>query len=52
MVATLLSAAAQADGYRLGAAYNADLLSNVFGGNETGSRYLDNFDLALEVDVA
>lgn len=40
-----------AEGYQFEAAYTADVLSNVSGGIETGSRYLDNLDLTLEVDI-
>lgn len=50
--ALLYAPAALADGYAFEAAYTADLLRNAGGGIRTGSRYLDNLDLMLEVDVA
>lgn len=40
-----------AQAYAFDAVYTADVLSNVAGGIETGTRYLDNLDLTLEVDV-
>ncbi len=48
----LLPAAADAQresGFELEIAYTADLVSNVSGGLETGTRYLDNFDAMLTV---
>ena len=52
LVAALgIASAASAEGYRFEAAYTADVLSNVRGGLETGSRYLDNLDLTLGIDV-
>lgn len=41
-----------AGGYAFEAVYTADLLRNAAGGIRTGSRYLDNLDLTLEVDLA
>jgi len=52
MFASLASGFAHADSYDFAAEYTADLLSNVSGGIETGSRYLDNLDLTLEINVA
>lgn len=40
------------EGWTFGAAYTGDILSNVAGGIRNGTRYLDNLDLMLEVDVA
>lgn len=50
--ASLVGAAAYADGYQFNARYTVDLLSNTSGGIMTGTRYLDNLDLMLEIDVA
>jgi len=41
-----------ANGYEFSAEYTADILNVVSGGLATGSEYLDNLDLELEVDVA
>lgn len=50
---TPVAAAADiSDGYHFEAAYTGEVLSNVSGGLDTGTRYLDNLDLMLEVDVA
>lgn len=44
---------AHADGgWKLDAVYTGEILSNVSGGIRTGTRYLDNLDLMLEVDLA
>lgn len=56
-LATLLAAAVGAgaraeeeSAIRFEAAYTADLLSNLHGGVETGTRYLDNLELGLELE--
>jgi len=41
-----------ANGYEFSAEYTADILAVVSGGLSTGSDYLDNLDLELEVDLA
>lgn len=46
------AAAGASDGYRFEAVYTADVLGNLSGGIDTGTRYLDNLDLTLEIDVA
>lgn len=45
------SAAFEGDGYLFEAIYTGEVLSNVSGGLETGTEYLDNLDLMLELDV-
>ena len=50
--ALFLAAIAQADGYRFGVTYTGDVLRNMSGGIRTGTGFLDNLDLTLEVDVA
>lgn len=47
-----LCSPSQAEGYRFDAVYTGEVFSNVSGGIETGTRYLDNLDLKLEVDIA
>ncbi len=42
--------AEESDALSVNAVYTADLLSNLDGGIETGTRYLDNLDLQLEID--
>jgi hypothetical protein len=37
--------------YAFEASYTGDVLVNASGGIETGTRYLDNLDLKLEVDL-
>lgn len=39
------------DGYQFEAVYTGEMLFNVAGGIEAGSRYLDNLDLTLQVDT-
>lgn len=41
-----------ADGFEFSAAYTADILTVASGGLSTGTEYLDNLDLELDVDVA
>ncbi len=41
-----------ADGYQFEAAYTGEFLSNVSGGISTGSVYLDNLNMTLDVDVS
>ena len=41
-----------ADDYEFEAVYTGDVLSNVSGGIASGTRYLDNLDLNIKVDVA
>ncbi|MDE0817237.1 MAG: carbohydrate porin [Pirellulaceae bacterium] len=41
-----------AEGYQFEAVYTGEILSNVSGGIKSGSRYLDNLDLTLDVDIA
>lgn len=41
-----------ASDYEFEAVYTGDILRNVSGGIESGTRYLDNLDLKLEIDVA
>lgn len=40
-----------ADAWELDATYTADVVGNLSGGLETGTRYLDNLDLTLEIDL-
>ena len=51
-LALLLVFAASAAGAEITAEYTGDVLSNMSGGLETGTRYLDKFDLAVRVDSA
>jgi porin len=44
--------ASLANSYEFEVVYSGDVLTNSSGGIETGTRYLDNLDLNLEVDVA
>lgn len=44
--------AADEAGYEIGASYTADILSNVSGGIDSGTQYLDNLDVTLEIDVS
>ncbi|HEX7061203.1 MAG TPA: carbohydrate porin [Woeseiaceae bacterium] len=49
----LAASQAHADsGWQFDAVYTGEVLSNVSGGIRTGTRYLDNLDLMLEVDLA
>lgn len=50
----LLSAAGtvMADGYELEAVYTGEISNNVAGGTSRGSRYLDNLDLMLSLDLS
>ena len=48
----LLSSASLASSYELEAVYAGHVLTNLSGGLQRGSRYLDNLDLILEIDVA
>ena len=41
-----------AEGYQFEAVYTGEIWSNVSGGIKSGSRYLDNLDLILDVDIA
>jgi porin len=41
-----------AGGYEFEVVYSGDVLTNSSGGIETGTRYLDNLDLNIEIDVA
>jgi porin len=52
LLALAASPAAQADddGYAVSAVYTGEAWRNLRGGVETGSRYLDNLDLSLEID--
>ena len=52
VVCVALPPSVVADGYNFRAAYTADLVANLSGGLLTGTRYLDNLDLTLEVDIA
>lgn len=45
------AAAAEESAARFDIRYIADVMSNLSGGLETGSRYMDNLDLSLEVDA-
>lgn len=47
----LCTAPFAAEAYELEAGYTADVVSNVSGGLEAGTRYLDNLDLMLEIDL-
>lgn len=47
-----LSQSALAFDYDLEVVYTGDVLSNVSGGVQTGTRYMDNLDVILETDVA
>lgn len=51
LAACVLCAPACADAWQFDAAYTADILSNVSGGLDTGTRHLDNVDLQLELDL-
>jgi porin len=48
----LLSSTSFASGFEFSVEYTADHLSVVSGGLSTGTEYLDNLDLELEIDVA
>lgn len=48
----LLGAEVGAHTYNFEAVYTGDVASNLSGGLETGSRYLDNLDVMLEIDLA
>ena len=48
----LLGPTSFATGLELSAEYTADILRVVSGGLSTGSEYLDNLDVSLEIDVA
>jgi porin len=47
----LVFSASYASSYEFELVYFGDVLTNVSGGIETGTRYLDNLDLTLEIDV-
>lgn len=51
-VPLFLSSTGLASGFEFSAEYTADVLSVVSGGLSSGTEYLDNLDLELEVDVA
>jgi porin len=48
----LLGSTSFASGFEFSAEYKADILSVVSGGLSTGTEYLDNFAVAVEIDVA
>ena len=48
----LLGSTSFAGGFEFSAEYTADILGVVAGGISTGSEYIDNLDLELEIDVA
>ena len=48
----LLGSASFASGFEFSAEYTADILRVASGGLSTGTQYLDNLDVALEIDVA
>jgi len=50
-VMSLLNPVSASNGYDFEARYTGEILSKVSGGIDTGTRYLDNLDLTLEVDV-
>ncbi|MFT5138858.1 MAG: porin [Lysobacterales bacterium] len=51
LVLCMPCASALASAYEFDATYTGDIWSNTSGGIRTGTRYLDNLDLTLEVDV-
>ena len=52
VIALIFCSTCRADGYDLSATYTADLLASVAGGLSTGTEYLDNLDLELEINTA
>ena len=48
----LLGSTSFASGFEFSAQYTADILGAVSGGLSTGTEYLDNLDVELEIDVA